>query len=372
MFSRYNLKIVESYVFYNDIKNGCGNEKCFSISNSSKYAIDIGGTLIKLVYTIKLENQIMLKEEEEFFYKCFNCINLNDCVKDESVDISFPSLILFCLIPENDLSAILQLENIFGFLVERGLYVINEIVPMTGGGSIKYKTIIESKYNISISHIDEISGIVMGYFKLFENKIINKIFNYTVYCEKKEINMINNSIISHSILLPTLIVSVGSGISIIKVETKNKFERIGGTRFGGGIVYGLGKLLGINSYDELLSIYKKMNDIENNTEDSFKNENCYFKEILFSSLNNSNLKIKEKVINDIINMMYTDLSYLLCLLLLKHEIRNIVFCGNNVSNNYNIILKSLKKCSNFLIEDNINIFFHRLDGFFGAIGAYFI
>ena len=36
---------------------------------------------------------------------------------------------------------------------------------------------------------------------------------------------------------------VGSGVSILKVESESKFERIGGTATGGGTFWGLGVLL---------------------------------------------------------------------------------------------------------------------------------
>ncbi|KAH7648345.1 hypothetical protein FG379_000269 [Cryptosporidium bovis] len=367
MFTRYNLKIVESHVLYNNVGIKHNIKNCFSNISGGKYALDIGGTLIKLVYTINSKEQIMLREEETSSYKYCNYMNISENNNNDEI---FPSSILFCLIPINDVDIIEQIENVFGFLIERGLYVINDTVSMTGGGSVKYKALIENKYKIYISYFEEVSGIVMGYFKLFEHEKNNRYFNYLINYEKNEISLKNNAIFSHSLLLPTLIVSVGSGISIIKVENKDKFERIGGTRFGGGTIYGLGKLLGINNYKELINVYKQTNNPNDNSfEDSSKY--CYFKEILFANLNNNSLKFKEKAVNDIINLMFTDLSYLLCLLLLRHKIRNIVFCGNNVSSNYDIIVKSIKKYSSFLIKDDVSIFFHHLDGFFGAIGACF-
>ena len=42
---------------------------------------------------------------------------------------------------------------------------------------------------------------------------------------------------------PYLLVTIGSGVSILMVESESKFERIGGTATGGGTFWGLGRLL---------------------------------------------------------------------------------------------------------------------------------
>jgi type II pantothenate kinase len=42
---------------------------------------------------------------------------------------------------------------------------------------------------------------------------------------------------------PLLLVSIGSGVSIIKVHNFNSFERVSGTMIGGGTLIGLSNLL---------------------------------------------------------------------------------------------------------------------------------
>jgi len=38
-------------------------------------------------------------------------------------------------------------------------------------------------------------------------------------------------------------VTIGSGVSVIKILSETRFERIGGTATGGGTFWGLGRLL---------------------------------------------------------------------------------------------------------------------------------
>ena len=52
---------------------------------------------------------------------------------------------------------------------------------------------------------------------------------------------------------PKLLVSVGSGVSLIKVNDINNFERVGGTMIGGGTLLGLSNLLtGIRDFDTII------------------------------------------------------------------------------------------------------------------------
>lgn len=56
-------------------------------------------------------------------------------------------------------------------------------------------------------------------------------------------------------VFPYMLVNIGSGVSILKVESDNCYERIGGTATGGGTFWGLGTLLTkAKSFDELLDL----------------------------------------------------------------------------------------------------------------------
>lgn len=57
---------------------------------------------------------------------------------------------------------------------------------------------------------------------------------------------------------PCLLVNIGSGVSIIKVDDYGKFERISGTSLGGGTLWGLLSLLtGAQSFDHMLELADK-------------------------------------------------------------------------------------------------------------------
>jgi len=54
---------------------------------------------------------------------------------------------------------------------------------------------------------------------------------------------------------PVILVSIGSGVSIIKVSAFDSFERVAGTMIGGGTLIGLSNLLtGVKDFDQIINL----------------------------------------------------------------------------------------------------------------------
>jgi pantothenate kinase len=61
-------------------------------------------------------------------------------------------------------------------------------------------------------------------------------------------------------LYPYLLVNIGSGVSIVKVNGDGDFTRVSGTNLGGGTFWGLCRLLTrVRSFDEMLLLSKRGN-----------------------------------------------------------------------------------------------------------------
>ena len=59
-------------------------------------------------------------------------------------------------------------------------------------------------------------------------------------------------------LYPYIVVNIGSGVSILQVESNTKLKRIGGTSVGGGTFQGLCSLLaGTDSFEEAIALAEK-------------------------------------------------------------------------------------------------------------------
>lgn len=146
-------------------------------------------------------------------------------------------------------------------------------VKVTGGGAYKFSDRIKEKLGLNIDKCNEMTCIVDGCNFLLKN-ISDEVFQY----QRKGNPEYKFQTINPRHMYPYLLVTVGSGVSILKVESDDKFERIGGTATGGGetkfwkhflmidatpltitgTFWGLGKLLTkAKSFDELLELAAK-------------------------------------------------------------------------------------------------------------------
>lgn len=127
------------------------------------------------------------------------------------------------------------------------------IIKATGGGAFKFADLFKEKLGITLDKVDEMDCLVAGANFLLESRHQEA---FTYMDGKKEYQQIDQND-----LYPYLLVNIGSGVSMIKVDGDNKFERVSGTSIGGGTFWGLGKLLTkCNSFDELLELSHRGNN----------------------------------------------------------------------------------------------------------------
>lgn len=128
-----------------------------------------------------------------------------------------------------------------------------ERIHATGGGAYKYSKQFDEHFghlNLKILKHDEMESMVNGMAFVLQHA---KEHSFT-FSEKfgKKVND------QRDIDFPKLLVSVGSGVSMIKVNNYSSYERVSGTMIGGGTLLGLANLLtGVNNFDNILELSKK-------------------------------------------------------------------------------------------------------------------
>jgi pantothenate kinase len=130
-----------------------------------------------------------------------------------------------------------------------------ERVHATGGGAYKYQDVFEkeigsgSPLGIKLVKHDEMETLVNG-MAFVLNYAKDSSFNW-IKGEKQYLK----EELTH---FPKMLVSIGSGVSIIKVSDFSTFERVSGTMIGGGTLLGLSNLLtGIKDFDQILDLSKQ-------------------------------------------------------------------------------------------------------------------
>ncbi|XP_042499855.1 pantothenate kinase 2-like [Macadamia integrifolia] len=220
----------------------------------SHLALDIGGSLIKLVHFSRHEDRLVDDKRKRSLKERLGVSNGNrrgypilggrlHFVKFETSKISE------CL----DFIASKQLHT--GGLDSRSWNSMipandNAIIKATGGGAYKFSDLFKERLGVSLDKEDEMDCLVNG-----ANFLLKAIRHeaFTHMEGQKEFVQID-----HNDLFPYLLVNIGSGVSMIKVDGEGKFQRVSGTNVGGGTYWGLGRLLTkCKSFDELLELSQR-------------------------------------------------------------------------------------------------------------------
>ena len=134
-----------------------------------------------------------------------------------------------------------------------------ERIHATGGGAYKYQELFENEFGkqgIQIMKHDEMESLVNGMAFVINYA---KQSAFTVRSNEVDKDYLKEGLQE----FPKLLVSIGSGVSIIKVNNFSSFERVSGTMIGGGTLLGLSNLLtGVNDFDSILELSKKGNNAE--------------------------------------------------------------------------------------------------------------
>lgn len=127
-----------------------------------------------------------------------------------------------------------------------------ERVHATGGGAYKYSDLFEKEFKpmgIQLIKHDEMESLVNG-MAFVVNFAKDPAFTFRTGEGKKQLT-------SGLQDFPKMLVSIGSGVSMIKVNNFSSFERVSGTMIGGGTLLGLSNLLtGVKDFDEITKLAK--------------------------------------------------------------------------------------------------------------------
>ncbi|KAJ9649739.1 hypothetical protein H2201_001884 [Coniosporium apollinis] len=127
-------------------------------------------------------------------------------------------------------------------------------VMATGGGAFKYYDKIKEALGVKVQAEDEMECLIIG-LDFFITEIPSEVFTYS---ETDPMHFVE----ARADIYPYLLVNIGSGVSMIKVSGPREYQRVGGTSLGGGTLWGLLSLLtGARNFDEML----KMSDQGDNT-----------------------------------------------------------------------------------------------------------
>ncbi|KAJ5624384.1 hypothetical protein N7510_000693 [Penicillium lagena] len=122
-------------------------------------------------------------------------------------------------------------------------------VVATGGGAFKFYDKLKEALDVNILREEEMECLIIG-LDFFITEIPNEVFTYSdADVEPMQFAEARPDV------YPYLLVNIGSGVSMIKVSGPRQFQRVGGTHLGGGTFWGIMSLLtGARTFDDMLAM----------------------------------------------------------------------------------------------------------------------
>ncbi|KAK9240877.1 type II pantothenate kinase [Lipomyces kononenkoae] len=197
----------------------------------SHIAVDIGGSLAKLVYFTRDDDSM----GGRLNFTMFETENIEDLFAFMSKLISAKRQSI------SDGSA----ETEAATTEKKKVYIM-----ATGGGAYKFYDRMRKELDVEIWREDEMECLIVG-LDFFITEIPTEVFTYS---EQNPMSFVE----AKPDIYPYLLVNIGSGVSMIMVSGPRQFKRIGGSSLGGGTLWGLLSLLtGAKSFDEMLDMAAK-------------------------------------------------------------------------------------------------------------------
>ncbi|KAI1815438.1 fumble-domain-containing protein [Poronia punctata] len=186
----------------------------------SHIAVDIGGSLAKLVYFSREAHST--EPGGRLNFHSFETEHIDECI-DFMKHLKDNALALNGSKP-NDLC-----------------------VMATGGGAFKYHDRIRKALGVDVLSEDEMACLIIG-LDFFITEIPREVFTYS---ETEPMHFVQPD----DNIYPYMLVNIGSGVSILKVNGPRDYERVGGTSLGGGTLWGLLSLLTpAENFDDMLDM----------------------------------------------------------------------------------------------------------------------
>ncbi|XP_043805192.1 pantothenate kinase 1 isoform X3 [Manihot esculenta] len=322
----------------------------------SHLALDIGGSLIKVVYFSTSRDNCIDCEGES---------SANDTLRLFSGNCKHPVLQGRLHFAKFETS---KIKDCLEFISSKELH-------LGGGGAYKFAELFKENLGIDLDKEDEMDCLVAG-----ANFLLKAVHReaYTFMDGQKEFVQIDQSD-----LYPYLLVNIGSGVSMIKVDGDGKFERVSGTNVGGGTFWGLGRLLTkCKSFDELLELSHQGN---NRAIDMLVGEiygGMDYSKIGLSSTTiassfgkavSDNKELEdykpEDVARSLLRMISNNIGQISYLNALRFGLKRIFFGGFFIRGQP-YTMDTISVAVHFWSKGEAKAMFLRHEGFLGALGAY--
>ncbi|KFO29943.1 Pantothenate kinase 1 [Fukomys damarensis] len=349
------------------------------------FGMDIGGTLVKLVYFEPKD--ITTEEEQEEVenlksirkYLTSNTAYGKSGIRDVHLELKNLTMcgrkgnLHFIRFPSCAMHTFIQMGS------EKNFSSLHTTLCATGGGAFKFEEDFRMIADLQLHKLDELDCLIQGLLYVdsvgfngkpecyyFENPTNPEL------CQKKPYCLDNP--------YPMLLVNMGSGVSILAVYSKDNYKRVTGTSLGGGTFLGLCCLLtGCETFEEALEMAAKgdSTNVDKLVKDIYGGDYERFGlqgSAVASSFGNMMSKEKRESISKedlaraTLVTITNNIGSIARMCALNENIDRVVFVGNFLRINM-VSMKLLAYAMDFWSKGQLKALFLEHEGYFGAVGA---
>ena len=229
------------------------------------FGMDIGGTLVKLVYFEPKQDSHSrhYNDEERKTSANIHRYLIGNKAYGESghrdVHLQLDDVIIrarkgsihFIRFPTSHMNSFIKLAK------DKGMAQLASTVCATGGGAYKFENDFRRDVKMGLNKFDELDSLINGLEFIATNNPNNEIFYYQ-NPDDEENGCIKTPYDTSKEMYPFMLVNIGSGVSILSVKGPDDYKRVYGTSLGGGTFFGLCCLLtDCASFEEALVLAAK-------------------------------------------------------------------------------------------------------------------
>ena len=297
------------------------------------------------------------------------------------------------------------MDNALNLIKSNGLHVNIKKMGATGGGAHKYASEWDKVLGIQMNKQEELECMVVG-MQFVLSSVVGECYTFKPPkdCPKDGINMngkdygpvddwwwsrkVQRDAAQSSSTYPYLLVTIGTGVSILRIDGPRKYHRVSGSTIGGGTYWGLCRLLtSVETFEDVLNLARKGDPtkIDMMVGDIYGSENKDALEKLglpanivassFGKLvakNDPSAGIEERDLARALLLMITNnigqVAYLNALL---HKTPRIYFVGNFLRHN-NLSERRLAYAIDYWSGSKMEALFLEHEGYFGSLGAFLL
>ncbi|KAJ0407454.1 hypothetical protein P43SY_004995 [Pythium insidiosum] len=267
------------------------------------------------------------------------------------------------------------------FIASHGFNQSLRTLPCTGGGAHKYAALFSHLAGIDLERYDEIECTILG-LNFLLTTLTDEVYTFGDV-DSKAMAASRMRVIQYDAdenIFPYLLVSIGSGVSVLHVKGPNDFERVSGSSIGGGTYWGLCRLLTqCRSYDEALdmavngsnyNVDMSVGDIYGGSYEKFNLPATTVASSFGRMMTTPRDQVSDADLARALLVMVTqNIGQIAFLNACLHHTKRIFFVGNFLRHNQ-ISARTLSYAINFWSKGAMQARFCKHEGYLGALGAF--